>query len=266
MLSTVGLNHPYRIVDADTYRAVREDPWVGSAFAPREERTTERPDWSYTGVYLYGRRTYIELFEAGAQGPVGHSGLAFAIGRGQTSAIADGWGERLGASRATLVERPLPHGGVPWFHLACAEPDRRDGVHLWSMEYHPDFLAAWHPELTAARSTGEAAVLDRYAARVTSAPRDGFLLDDITAIDLSLSRDACRFLRMHLEVLVPVDERPDGLSATLRGTTIRAQVADEAPRGVTTLTCSLRRTVAAETRTFGSSSLVLDGRRAVWSF
>lgn len=265
MLSTVRLNHLYRVVDPDTYRAVRDDAWVASDFAPREERTTTRPDWSYTGLYLYGRRTYLELFDEGPQGPAGYTGLAFAIARGHTSAIADAWSGRLGATRTTLVERPADGGGVPWFHLACAEPDRRDGVHLWSMEYHPDFLAAWHPNLTSARSTSEADVLDRYAARVTTQPRDGFLLDDITGIDLSLSREACRFLRMHLEVLVPVDERSDGLSATIVGTTIRA-AADAAPRGVTAVTCSLQRAVAAETRAFGSSSLELDGRAAVWRF
>jgi hypothetical protein len=265
MLSTVGLNHLYRVVDADTYRAVREDAWLASAFAPREERTTSRPDWSYTGVYLYGRRTYVEFFEEGDQGPVGCCGLAFAVGRGKTSALADAWSGRLGASRTALVERPTPDGGVPWFHLACAEPDRRDGVHLWSMEYHPDFLAAWHPDLTAPRSTTEADVLDRYAARVTTAPRDDFLLGDVTGIDLSVSRDACRFLRMHLEVLVPVDERPDGLSATIVGTTIRAR-ADETPRGITRLTCSLQREVEREVRAFGSSTLRLDGREGVWSF
>lgn len=265
MLSTVRLNHLYRVVDPDSYRAVRDDMWLASDFAPREVRTTTRPDWSYTGVYLYGRRTYLELFDEGLQGPVGQTGLAFAVARGQTSAVADAWNERLGATRTTLVERPADQGGVPWFHLACAEPDRRDGIHLWSMEYHPDFLAAWHPKLTSARSTSEADVLDRYAARVTTQPRDGFLLEDITAIDLSLSREACRFLRMHLEVLVPVDERPDGLSATIVGTTIRVAT-NEMPRGLTAVTCSLQRAVARETRSFGSSSLALDGRAAVWRF
>lgn len=265
MTPTPGVNHVYRVVDAESYAAVRQSAWIGSVLAPREERTTARADWTYTGLYLYGRRTYLELFEPDAQGPVGHTGVAFSLGDGKTSVIADAWGRAAGASRTALIERPGESGDVPWFHLACTEPDRREGLHLWSMEYHPAFLARWHPDLTPARSTDPADVLDRYAARVTHLPRDRFLLDDIVGIDLRLTGAAYALLRHHLDALGPVDEGPHGVSATLGVTTLRAAVSDE-PRGLTSITCSLRRSMPRDTRVFGTSVLVLDGATAVWTF
>ncbi len=265
MLASVRLNHLYRVVDSSTYQALRTSDWLGTTFAPRDERTTTRPDWSYTGVYLYGRRTYVEFFDEGPQGPAGYTGLAFDLDAGHTSTVADAWAHRLGATRTAIVERRTDNGSVPWFHLASGDPDRRGGLHVWSMEYHSSFLASWRPELTPARSSDAADVLDRYTARVTDAPRDAFLLEDVTAIDLSLSREALRFLRGHVEVLVPVDERPRGFTATIGVTTIRADGAD-VPRGLLSLTCSLQRAVPRESRPYGASMLTLNGRTAVWQF
>ena len=99
------------------------------------------------------------------QGPPGTSGIAFAIETaGATAAVADAWREALGAAEHRLVVRPVGDDTVPWFHIAHASPDHRDGLKLWAMEYHADFLAAWHPTRTAARGITRAEVLERYAA------------------------------------------------------------------------------------------------------
>lgn len=266
--STPWLNHAYRVVDAATYAAIRDTPWVGDAFAPREERTTNRPDWSYSGLYLYGRRTYLEFFdEAAQQGPVGGSGMALGVHEGSTPAVIEAWRVTLGAARTALVARPTEAGGVPWFHLGCAEPDRRDHLHLWSMEYHAEFLARWHAGLTPATSPTPAAVLDRYAARVTDHPREAFLLQDVTRLELSLSAAALDFLEAHLS---PLAATTDGattrrLTAVLDGTDVVAWP-EENPRGLVALTCQLQRDVAPRQLQLGTSTLHLDRRTARWQF
>jgi hypothetical protein len=266
---TASLNHLYRVVDAQTYDAIRSSSWIGAHFAPRDERTTTRPDWTYAGVYLYGRHTYVEFFEDGPQGPAGYTGLALALRRvGDTTAVEAAWRNTLGATRTALVDRPTSDGGVPWFHLACADPDRRDGLHLWSMEYHPQFLHRWHPDLTAARGIDPADVLDRYAAAVASEPRHSFLLEDVTAVELELSADASAFLRAHLEPVTSIDVRAGGdagFEAMLGPTCVRVR-STRAPRGLVTLGCSLQRGVTPDTRRFGASTLTLADRSAVWSF
>jgi hypothetical protein len=83
----VVLNHFYVVVDPSTYAAARHSAFMTGQFAPFEARTTQRNDMSYTGIYWYGRHTYFELFEPGAQGPVGASGLALGVEEPGASAV-----------------------------------------------------------------------------------------------------------------------------------------------------------------------------------
>ena len=148
------LNHLYRVVDAETFAAARESAWLRDVFAPSELRTTRRPDWDYTGLYWYGTTTYVELFEEGAQGPAGTSGVALAVETpGATPDVAEAWQAALGEAQHRVVVRPVDDMTVPWFHMAHAVPDQREHLKLWSMEYDADFLAvvarrahalAWH--------------------------------------------------------------------------------------------------------------------------
>ena len=75
------------VLDEATYRAVAESELLGSLGA-FEERTTARPDVTYTGLYAYGRHTYFEFLapdEAGGL-PPGSSGVATPIDPPATNA------------------------------------------------------------------------------------------------------------------------------------------------------------------------------------
>ena len=157
---TVFLNHFYVVVDAETAAAVQASEFVTGEFAPFERRTTQRNDTSYTGVYWYGRRTYFELFEPGAQGPLGTSGLALGVEeRGASAAVKLAWAAAPGAAAGGPVTRKTEADEVPWFEMTYAP--EIPGLRVWLMEYHRDFLARWHPALTPARSIARADVLDR---------------------------------------------------------------------------------------------------------
>ncbi len=111
MTEPLRLNHLYRVVDAETFAAARDSAWLHEVFAPSELRTTRRPDWEYTGLYWYGTSTYLELFESGAQGPPGASGVAFAVETpGASSAVASAWRDALGEAEHRLVVRPVVSG------------------------------------------------------------------------------------------------------------------------------------------------------------
>jgi hypothetical protein len=260
------LNHLYRVVDAETFAAARDSTWLRDVFAPSEMRTTRRSDWEYTGLYWYGSKTYLELFEAGAQGPPGTSGIAMAIETaGATAAVAEAWRETLGAAEHRLVVRPIGEDAVPWFHIAHASPDQRDGLKLWSMEYDADFLAAWHPTRTAARGISRAEVLERYAV-VSSGPPSP-LLDDVTAISLACTPAARGFFERHVQAFA-VDARDAGTSRLITGDGITFGIteATTARRGVQELVCRLRRPAGRETLTVGRITIEVDGTRMVWKF
>ena len=266
MTEPLRLNHLYRVVDAETFAAARDSSWLRDVFAPSELRTTRRPDWEYTGLYWYGTSTYLELFEAGAQGPAGASGIAFAVETAAaTASVADAWREALGAAEHRLVVRPLGDDTVPWFHIAHASPDHRDGLKLWAMEYHADFLAAWHPTRTPSRGIMRAEVLDRYAA-VSPGPASP-LFDDVTAVTLACTPAARGFFERHLSAFA-ADARDAGASRIVTGEGIAFGITDATAErhGVQELVCRLRRPAGRETLTLGRITLSVDGTRMVWRF
>jgi hypothetical protein len=270
------LNHLYRVVDRETFAAARESAWLREVFAPSELRTTTRPDWSYTGLYWYGTSTYLELFEEGAQGPVGASGLAFAVETpGATAGIAEAWRESIGAAETRVVVRPCawpdaaPGAGpdsAPWFHIAHAVPDRRDHLHLWSMEYHADFLAAWHGDATEARGITRREVLERYA-HIAGGPHAP-LLDDIVAVSLALTPAARGFLERHVAAFDASLREVGGDGSCIDGDGITIGVAPAAAThtGVQDVVCRLRRPGGRETIRIGRTSIDVDGTRLVWKF
>jgi hypothetical protein len=266
MTDPLLLNHVFRVVDGETFAAARDSAWLRELFAPSELRTTRRPDWAYTGLYWYGTTTYLELFEEGAQGPPGASGMAFAVETpGATAAIATAWHDALGDAEHRLVVRPLGDEAVPWFHIAHARPDHRGRLKLWSMEYHADFLASWHPAHTAARGITRAEILERYAA-VSPGPAAP-LLDDVVAATLAVTPGERGFFERHAAAFA-VETRDVGASRVLSSgdLTIGLSDADDGRHGVQEIVCRLRRAAGREVLRIGRSTITVDGHRLVWKF
>ena len=266
MTEPLRLNHLFRVVDAETFAAARDSAWLRDVFAPSELRTTRRPDWEYTGLYWYGTTTYLELFEAGAQGPPGTSGVAFAVETpGATVAIAQAWHEALGEATHRLVVRPLGDESVPWFHIAHAVPDQREGLKLWSMEYAADFLAAWHAERTPARGITRADILERYAA-VAPGPTSP-LFENVVAVTLALTSVERGWFERHAGAFA-LETRDTGAAQVLAGDGITFGLADaaEGRHGIQEIVCRLRRHTGRELVTIGRSTITVDGDRMVWKF
>jgi hypothetical protein len=260
------LNHLFRVVDAETFAAARDLPWLRDVFAPSELRTTRRPDWEYTGLYWYGTSTYIELFESGTQGPPGSSGIAFGLeSAGATAAVTDAWREALGQAEHRLVVRPFGDDVVPWFHIAHASPDHHDGLKLWAMEYHADFLAAWHPGRTPARGITRADVLERYAV-VSPGPASP-LLDDVTSVTIACTPSGRTFFERHLGAFA-ADSCDAGASRVITGDGITFGLVEATPdrHGVQEVVCRLRRPAGRETLTLGRLTISIDDTRMVWRF
>ena len=267
MTPPLRLNHLFRVVDAETFAAARDSAWLREVFAPFELRTTTRPDWTYTGLYWYGTSTYLELFEEGPQGPVGASGMAFAIeDSGATPAVAESLREGLGEATHRLAVRPVGDDTLPWFHLAHAVPDTRAGLKLWTMEYHADFLASWHGTRTSARGITRREVLERYAA-LTPGPAQP-LLDDVVAVSMALTPAERSFLLRHVEAFDATVRATAGEGVVIEGDDLSLGLSPAADHrhGVQDVVLRLRRATGRETVTIGRSTITVDGTRGVWRF
>jgi hypothetical protein len=261
---TVTLNHFFVVVDAPTYEAARSSAFFTGEFAPFEERTTVRNDTSYTGIYWYGRRTYFELFEPGAQGPAGASGLALGVEElGASATVKQRWQEATGASGGGPVTRKTETGEAPWFEMTWGR--EIPGLRLWLMEYHRHFLERWYGSLTAARSINRADVLDRYVAKIEkSGRRDSALLKDVVELEIALAtaeRDA--FVKQLRTVGWSAKEEPTAFVCVGPEAERLRLVPPEAGRtGIRSIGFSLQRSVPAATHRVGSAEMRLEGTAA----
>jgi hypothetical protein len=260
----VTLNHFYVVVDAATYEAARRSAFLTGEFAPFEARTTVRNDTSYTGIYWYGRRTYFELFEPGAQGPAGASGVALGVEvPGASALVRQRWQEALGAAGGGPVTRRTESDEVPWFEMTYAR--ELAGLRVWLMEYQRDFLARWYGALTAARSITRADVLDRYVARIGQSGRRGSaLLREVSALTIALAPPEREALVKQLRAVgwLATDEGSDVVCRGPENERVQLVAPGAGGTGIVAAHFSLQHTVASSVHRIGSAELRLEGESA----
>jgi hypothetical protein len=264
----VTLNHFYVVVDAQSYEAARGSGFLTRELAPFEARTTVRNDTSYTGIYWYGRRTYFELFEPGAQGPAGASGLALGVEQaGASAAVRGRWQDAVGASGGGPVTRQAGSEQVPWFEMSYAKD--LPGLRVFLMEYHRDFLARWYGELTPARSITRADVLDRYVATIgQSDRRETALLKDVVGLTVALAPPERETLVKQLRAVAwtATDEGADVVCRGPDGEVLRLVEPKGGRTGILSVDFSLQHGVPAAVHRFGRMALRLDGASAALAF
>jgi len=260
----VSLNHFYVVVDAATYAAARQSAFLTREFAPFEARTTLRNDTSYTGIYWYGRRTYFELFEPGAQGPVGASGLALGVEEPGASAVVEQrWQDVIGSAGSGLVTRKAGSDEPPWFQMTYAK--EIPGLRVFLMEYHPDFLARWYGGLTPARSITRADVLDRYVAKIgDSHKRETALLKDVVGLAIALAPTEREALVRQLRAVSWLAQ-DDGDAVVCSGpdeVELRIVPPAAGRTGIVAVDFSLQHPVARVSHGIGGALLQLEGTSA----
>jgi hypothetical protein len=134
----VYLNHAFTVVPRATYQALRDSQWLNSEFSSVQERTTVRPDITYTGVYMLFERTYLELFEVGPAFPVEAGALALSDETAGGMAWAtDRMVEVFGQDKVVTgtISRTVDGQPVPWFHFAFPDGVFSDLFSTWNMEF-----------------------------------------------------------------------------------------------------------------------------------
>jgi len=243
----VYLNHVYRVLDTETFRAADASEYLRTEFAPFERRTTKSGDDSWTGLYFYGESTYFEFLAADPKRdrPVGQSGVAFGIEQDGGSRAVRTALEALGLGPVKTIERTRETAGkmVPWFQMTGGDPT--DAVLVtWVMEYSPNFLKQWHPELRPGLSgISRQAVLERYQAKaaLTVPPKDP-LLKNVTGLRIALDPKRAESFGRELAALGWRRETK-GTGVSWLGPDVRIEIVDAAgdARGIVAIEMSLTR-------------------------
>ena len=267
---TLGLSHVFVGVDSATFAAIAASSFLRDEFGAFEIRTTTRRNGaSYTGGYLYGRETYVEL-----QQPDGTrvSDLAqLYLGtdrRGDIHLAAERLADR--DVRTALGMNTRRRGGedVPWFYWvgvlpATGDPQEAPHFTISLLEWHRDFMRRWFPSLPAdSVGVSRAAYLaplwkpDRYVRDVVGIT---FALDSLETEKFSQRVSALGYI---------VRRTADGVESVGSGLTIDVVPSSPGRHGTRVLRFSLNRRKTGETvYRIGTSELRFGvGLDATWSF
>ena len=160
---TVYFSHVTIDLSPATYQAVRASPFLQNEFSGFEERTTQRDGgkWSYTGIYLYGRHTYLEFEKADPTIATADSqgtrpgNLSFGMwvdDRNQLPLVRNRLVAETGAAEEIAVSKRVRDGkDVTWFDWTAARfpdmPNKEFDSPTWVLSVYPSYLRQMHPDL-----------------------------------------------------------------------------------------------------------------------
>lgn len=261
-------NHAWGTFDRVTADAVEHSAYIRE-FADFEVRTTTGSGGeTWTGRYLRGRETYLELFGIGdipgQDGELGAAGLGLSTELdGDINAVKTRLSDAGVKPIEFLQTRDFgDHVPVPWFD-AVFTFESYDRFGAWAMEYRDEYFADPRGKTQPARFPGDVGreryLPDRYK---------NHLMRDITAIKIAVTAK-------DLDSTVPLLRAggftlwtdAGGVSATKGGTNIRFDKAQMGQTGLKRVEFVLNRVVPRHVEQIGNSTLTVGpGKHAVWTF
>jgi hypothetical protein len=264
-------NHAYGVFDRETADAIEHSSYLRD-FANFQVRTTTGAGGQvWTGRYLMGRETYLELFGVGdvpgQDGVLGAGGMGLSVERAGDLATVTNRLRDEGVANPIPFQQTRDFGDgvpVPWFDAVLTTVDY-DGFDAWGMEYRPEYFADPRSKTEPASFPGDVG-RERYLSDDYSTQ----MMRDVTAIRLAVTpRDLAATTPLLRAGGFVVRSLPGGgLVATHGGTTIQFDAVPRDQAGLRGVELSLNRPVAyRHQEQIGHSTLVVGpGARAVWTF
>ncbi|MFE9027220.1 DUF5829 family protein [Streptomyces iakyrus] len=264
-------NHAYGVLDRETADAIEHSSFLRDFAAFHVRTTTGAGGQTWTGRYLMGRETYLELFGVGdlpgKDGTLGATGLGVSAERAGDLPTVTERLRKAGITDPVEFRQTRDFGDgvpVPWFD-AVFTTGEYDLFGAWGMEYRPEYFADPRGNTEPAAHPGDVG-RERY---LPDTYRDR-LMRDVTGIRLAVTaRDLANTVPLLKAGGFAVRSLPGGgVVANGGGTTIRCDSVPVERAGLKQVEMSLNQPVAyRHVERIGHSSLVVGpGSRAVWTF
>ena len=261
----IEFNHLYVTLAPETVESIAKSAFISRTFSIAQQ-TIKADDDSWTGTYLRGQRTYLELFAPGGAMDVreGSAGIGFSTQRlGQIDPIEEILKRRTTRHLSRRLRcRQTEQGEVPWFHDLHIVPSEKQHFIAWLMDFHKDYLNAENIKMTAA------GCFDRGAYMAVRGVSDS-LLDDILAVHLELSPEEHVVLAQLLDAFGFHVSRAHN-TTRYSSAAFTLQVSNVSAPGyrIRQVICSMTDpSPQAQQYVFGDDArLTVDGTSMVWSF
>ncbi|MEV0218039.1 DUF5829 family protein [Streptomyces sp. NPDC050704] len=264
-------NHSYGVVDRETADAIEHSAYLRDFANFHVNTTTGADGQTWTGRYLLGRETYVELFGvgdiAGPEGTLGSTGLGVSTERaGDLGTVTERLKDEGVADPVEFFQtRDFGDGvRVPWFD-AILTTSESDAFGAWAMEYRPEYFADPRSNSEPPSFPGDVGreryLTDSYQNR---------LMRDVTSVRFAVTEsdlaDTVPLLRAGGFSVRTV--AGGGVVAERGGTTMRFETVPRDRAGLQRVEFSLNRPVKDQhVEQIGHSKLVVGpGSHAVWTF
>lgn len=261
------VNHVYGVLDRATADAASGSELLRD-LGSFDVRTVHADGETWTGRYLSGRTTYVEIFgEDDVEGdPVGSTGIALSPDRtgglDEIERALTRSRDEPAIERSTRVRR-YDDDELPWFD-ALSNAVEAELSHLWVMEYDPRYL-----EDPRSRSGPSAGVGDVSRQRYLAGSYDPTLpLLDLTQVEIAVTRDdLIRNLPLFRAAGLEVTETDDGARVHDGDVVLHLAVTGRSDTGLRRIRMSLSSPVPRREEALGSSTLVMGpDATATWTF
>ena len=263
-------NHSYGVLDRATADAIEHSGYLKDFANFQVRTTTGAGSEKWTGRYLMGRETYLELFGigdvAGKDGNLGSAGLGVSTEQAGQLSTVSGRLPALGVPNPIqfLQTRDFGDGKpIPWFDAVFTTEDY-DAYNAWAMEYRESYLADPRSNAGPARYPGD-------VSRLRYLPDDyrQHLMRDVVGVRVGITaRDLASTLPLLRAGGMTVHESPDGAEACDGMTTIKFDSVPADQIGLRQVDFALNRpTGTRHVEQLGQSTLdVGPGAHARWTF
>jgi len=142
----VNHNHFYVTLDPPTFNAIARNRWLKTQFANVNVSTHSSGTDTWTGCYVSGFGSYVELFASGKRDKEGDSGIGFATpmpgGADNLYSIflQSAFGKRAQRDEMNLGSDKEQH---PFAHIVSYDGQDATKLNVWIMEFHHDYYAKY---------------------------------------------------------------------------------------------------------------------------
>lgn len=249
-MKAVQLNHIYLVVDKETYESIKGSELINSLGFTYEQKNSADNQVSWEGFYIRGKDTYVEFFYPQERYPrIGIAGIGMGVDcKGDLDAIS----ERLKKDHSKTIKGCFSRNGKPWFeYVAVDDSYFFERNSYWIMEYASEHFSVNPNDVSRAHYNEE-----KYD------PIKPFL--NVEGVSVALKPEGLEILSSYL--------KSSGLKAqnhrysTSENVEIELSEEDEVHKGIYQISFSLNQYFQDGTYRIGNSTLILQGKKGIWTF
>lgn len=139
--SQIVLNHIYVVLDSSTYNRIDSSRYISEIFCSlRKSKATDQHGRSWSGLYLFGEETYLELFNGpqNTYSKIGSVAIALSVEKiGQLDSIHQKLTLQNVKHSYEMRKREINGALIPWFKQLTLLEDSvsQNPLKIWIMEY-----------------------------------------------------------------------------------------------------------------------------------